>query len=147
MRKFVNKLNRFCEELHSKYLINSGGCCFVAYLIAKELYKRNIKYKVVIGSYDKQLPSLELRHNIKNNYGFPCNEYVACHYWIKIGKYEINKMPKKDYIISQCACIKSEHLYNLYLSGDWNDEYDTSNNDIIECKIYDFFRNYSNLLN
>ena len=37
--ELVNELNKFFENLNYKYKINYGGCCYVAYLIARELEK------------------------------------------------------------------------------------------------------------
>lgn len=41
----INAVAATCEE---KFNINSGGCCYFAYLVARELDKRKIKYKLAI---------------------------------------------------------------------------------------------------
>ena len=54
MRSIKGTLLSISEKItplkNSKY-INSGGCAYFAYLIAEQLSKRNIKYKIVISDY------------------------------------------------------------------------------------------------
>ena len=49
---FIDKLNKLCKKLDLEYKINKGGCCFIAYLISKQLEKLNIPYELVV--YDDE---------------------------------------------------------------------------------------------
>lgn len=44
---FFDELNSLLEDLDSKYDINWGGCCYIAYLLAKEFDALKIKYKFI----------------------------------------------------------------------------------------------------
>lgn len=67
----INKLNRFLENLDSTYNINSGGCFYVAYLIARELDNLGIKYTVVDWHENSKLNKYSLYHRslkVDNDY-------------------------------------------------------------------------------
>lgn len=51
IHNLVKELNLLCNELQEKYVINFGGCCYLAYLISTELEKLGIKYDLVIQDY------------------------------------------------------------------------------------------------
>ena len=55
IKDLVNKLNKFLERLDGTYNINSGGCFYVAYLIARELDRLGINYTVVEWHEDSRL--------------------------------------------------------------------------------------------
>ena len=61
-KDFIGKLNNFLKDLDSTYNINSGGCFYVAYLIARELYKRGINYTVVDWHEDSRLNVYSVYH-------------------------------------------------------------------------------------
>ena len=46
--RLLRNLNSLCKFLDDTYDVNSGGCCFLASLIAKHLDKLNIKYNLVV---------------------------------------------------------------------------------------------------
>lgn len=73
IKDLVNKLNKFLERLDGTYNINSGGCFYVAYLIARELDRLGINYTVVDWHEDNRL-----------------NEYSMYHRSLKVGSYYIN---------------------------------------------------------
>ena len=73
IKDLVNKLNKFLERLDGTYNINSGGCFYVAYLIARELDRLGINYTVVEWHEDSRL-----------------NEYSMYHRSLKVGSYYIN---------------------------------------------------------
>lgn len=73
IKDLVNKLNKFLERLDATYNINSGGCFYVAYLIARELDRLGINYTVVEWHEDSRL-----------------NEYSMYHRSLKVGSYYIN---------------------------------------------------------
>ena len=44
----VEELRELCSHLDDKYSVNSGGCMYLAYLIAKNLKKLGIEYSVLM---------------------------------------------------------------------------------------------------
>lgn len=58
----INELNKFLKRLDNEYNINSGGCFYVAYLIARELYKLGINYTVVDWHEDSRLDEYSMYH-------------------------------------------------------------------------------------
>ena len=48
MRDLISDLNNLCSYLDNWYEINSGACCYVAYLIARHLDKLNVGYKLIV---------------------------------------------------------------------------------------------------
>lgn len=58
----INELNKFLKRLDSVYNINSGGCFYVAYLIARELDDLGIDYTVVDWHEDSQLNEYSVYH-------------------------------------------------------------------------------------
>ena len=54
-KDLIYKLNTFLKILDSTCDINSGGCFYVAYLIAREFYKLGINYTVVDWHEDSRL--------------------------------------------------------------------------------------------
>lgn len=73
IKDLVNELNKFLEGLDNTYNINSGGCFYVAYLIARELDILGINYTIVDWYEDNRL-----------------NEYSVYHRSLKVGSYYIN---------------------------------------------------------
>ena len=62
IKDLINELNKFLKRLDNVYNINSGGCFYVAYLIARELYKLGINYKVVDWHEDSRLNEYSMYH-------------------------------------------------------------------------------------
>lgn len=58
----INELNKFLKRLDSVYNINSGGCFYVAYLIARELDDLGINYTVVDWHEDSRLNEYSVYH-------------------------------------------------------------------------------------
>ena len=71
-KDFIDKLNKFLKRLDNEYNINSGGCFYVAYLIARELYKLGINYTVVDWHEDSRLNEYSVYHRSLKVY----NSYV-----------------------------------------------------------------------
>ena len=42
----MQDLNQLCQLLNDDYNINRGGCCYITYLIAKNLDRLHIPYKL-----------------------------------------------------------------------------------------------------
>lgn len=117
-KKLFTKLNKLCLELDEKLNINSGGCCYVAAVIAEQLEIFNIPFKII--HYDR--------------YG--------CHYAIKVSDRYINR---GGYCKREINCYvnisSSKELFKIYDSEYWNDTYDTLNNDYVYEKIKELFNN------
>ncbi len=62
IKELINELNKFLKILDSKYNINSGGCFYVAYLIAREFDKLGIDYTVVDWHEDNRLNEYSMYH-------------------------------------------------------------------------------------
>ena len=58
----INELNKFLKRLDNMYNINSGGCFYVAYLIARELDNLGINYTVVDWHEDSRLNEYSMYH-------------------------------------------------------------------------------------
>ena len=58
----INELNKFLKRLDNAYNINSGGCFYVAYLIARELDDLGINYTVVDWHEDGRLNEYSMYH-------------------------------------------------------------------------------------
>lgn len=145
------ELNKLCKELQYEYSINSGGCCFVAFVIASNLYKLNIPYKFVICDNNKKCRKdilYELTNQVNNNYyekdsatgGECCN-----HYCLKIGSVYINGghyIEDSYYHKYNFKNITPDVIKWVYETGDWNDVYLTKYNNKILKIINNFFKDY-----
>lgn len=84
MKDLAAALRKLCMELDNKYDVNSGGCMYAAYMIAKNLKRLSIYYNVImwydafdepyhvsikIGNYDTN-PGHYFLHKSKKNIGF-----------------------------------------------------------------------------
>lgn len=148
LRKGLNKL---CRELHSNYGINSGGCCFIAFVIASHLYNLGIPYKFVICDSDKKCRKdilYELTNQVNNNYyerdsatGEGCCNHYCLHIeggYINGGYYTYNSYYHK-YSFKN---ITPDVINWVYETGDWNSWYRTEYNDEITKIINKFFKDY-----
>lgn len=62
IKDLINELNKFLKRLDNVYNINSGGCFYVAYLIARELDDLCINYTVVDWHEDSRLNEYSVYH-------------------------------------------------------------------------------------
>ena len=134
---FIDKLNKLCKKLDLEYKINKGGCCFIAYLISKQLEKLNIPYELVV--YDD-----EYRCDLDTD-SLTFDE-TANHYCIKILKQGIvnqGNCNDEDYNVYNVK-LNSNDLEYIYNNGSWNHMYDSKNNHTIENIINNFFMQFKN---
>lgn len=136
----IQELNILLENLDIKYDINSGGCCYVAYLVARNLEKLHIPYCLNIDcGCSKHLYSANSRETIlAGNTG-----KSAEHYYIRCYNKDINIgiTNNSDYIVSiSSRFLSSSNILKIYEEGSWNCLYNISNNKLIKNKIYEFFR-------
>ena len=131
----MNSIEFELDKLDREYNINSGGCCFVAYLLARELEKRHIRFKLRIYDYCLEGKKLEIRKAIKNRTYY--DDYSSCnHYALLIGEEVINVA---DYVDGdRCidlGCINSSDIKYLYDKGRWNKTYKPGDNKEVESLI------------
>lgn len=62
IKDLINELNKFLKILDNTYNINSGGCFYVAYLIARELDRLGVNYTVVDWHEDSRLDEYSMYH-------------------------------------------------------------------------------------
>lgn len=141
----IEKLSAYC---HDKYNINWGGCCYFAYLLARELEKIGVRYKLVIEddqSGFKRLKKLDVRNSIRNKQEC-CNGNTlssCCHYTLQIDGVIVNNEGCRnyyDYLI--VGCVKPEEIEWLYKVGSWNNCYKTRHNKIVEQLVVKTFKKY-----
>lgn len=127
----IKLLNSFLDYLNWRYDINSGGCCFVAYCVAKNLEDRHISFEVVINNErtkEKLTPDYCINNSISANHVFiKCSEG-----FINKGNYSV----KKNMFVK----LSSSELYNYYKSSQWNTYYKKRNNRSINQLINKFFK-------
>lgn len=139
-----HSLDQLCQCLDSLYSINSGGCCYVAYLIACHLDKLRIKYDLVIYDYkrkDEACINSEVQNMCLPN--SVTGKQTCEHYCISIsGGGVVNKgdvSSLKKYVVKG---ITSSNLKWIYRNGDWNKMYSRSNNRCVKGIINSFFSKY-----
>ena len=115
-RELYKSLENLCCEMRDSYSINSGGCCFVAAVIAEQLELNNISFQIAC-----------------------C--YDPTHFWIKAGGKYINR---DGYCKEELNSWNSEYLFNKYYSQNWNDYYNRRWNLIVKTRIRSLFLKYEN---
>lgn len=132
LKILAEKLNSFCNFLNDEYNINYGGCCYVAYCIAKLLSRDNIYFKLVVYEY------YDLEEKFK--------DVSESHYHYAISL--------EDIIINECDCEDNDDLYRVdyivkaseilshYKKRSWNSNYDCSKNNFIYKSIKSFYEDF-----
>lgn len=120
-RELFKEINAKCIELNNKYRINSGGCCYVAAVLAELLTQCDISYKVV--------------------YYFD----GGCHYYIKV----VDRYLNSDYCTKKSGIIRIydssyEDIYEKYYNNGWNDEYNIKYNGLVKISLMRIFNKYLN---
>lgn len=149
LNKLIYWLNRTCCQLDEDICINEGGCCYVAYVIAKLMCKYNIKdyYLSIINQSPKNSQFLE--YNIKNHIKKDINDSLVIkdgtcnHYFITINDKRINGCgkfwnSKKLYRIN--LSVKPKDILWIYRNGDWSDVYDKQYNLRVYNNIENVFK-------
>ena len=142
--KFVYKLKKLITFIDNTYNINEGGCCYLTYIIAKQLEKHNIPYLVGITSYgDFDISEIKSNINKRSRNGvFSFDDYGCNHISIKIGHLDVNVI--EDIHNVEYINLTSKDLHWLYNKGlknsDWNTTYNTDNNQIISKFINVLFQ-------
>lgn len=132
-KEFISeKLNNLCNYLDESYYINSGGCCYVSYLVAKLLQSDGFEFNLLIWSRESLPEKFESLK--RGNY----------HYAIQLGNNTINgdmmdedleeRLYKKSYSHVEYSKILS-HYNKICKIDDWNDTYDKSLNSFISKMV------------
>lgn len=112
-------INEILSDMNNRYHFNSGGCCYVAYLIAKELERLNEPFKLVIQSSSQK----------GNHYCIACNRFGT-----------IN--PLMEYVSQVKFRASSETIKKIYADNEWSLKYDTCNNKLLKDEINRLFSIY-----
>lgn len=148
LRKLVDSLNLFCDCLNSSYDINCGGCCFLAYVLAKHFDKIGIKYDLVVfnDSTKNQQSITEEITNFRSNTCSPdsiTGRNTCIHYCLQVdGIGMINA--NSDYCLFKYDIkgINSKNICWIYKTGSWNQIYDVKHNKTVDNILKHFFKEY-----
>ena len=142
----INAVAATCEE---KFNINSGGCCYFAYLVARELDKRKIKYKLAIEdwTFSKKFCKtnrLKARKALKSRQSYvDVNSLVNCnHFTLMVGGKLVNNESSWGSEVILISYVNSEDIDWNYKAGRWNDFYKRKNNPIVERMVIKAFNEY-----
>ena len=142
LEPILKKLSQLCSDLDRWYDINRGGCCYVAYLIAANLWNLKIKYKLVLCDRYKTCKALKMRRDINS---LRLSNYSFNHYFIEVDGFPINMgyfnkevcyQSKASYI--NPFCIGKIYTYFKKRDG-WNEIYKPHHNPIVKDTINKFF--------
>lgn len=111
-------LSSISKQLTEFRCLNSGGCCYIAYLIAKQLESRKIPFSVIFEHSEQSLKSAYIRQANNTNKGLG-----VTHVLLRIdGVYYDSDGIKgsrmhKDKIVFNW---NSKQLHNFWMNGRWN---------------------------
>lgn len=148
VHKLVESLNNLCDALIDQYGINYGGCCYVAYEIAKHLDRFHIDYELRILN-DYPLDQERINREVQNKhrgvgFGSVTGENTCCHYYLVIkGGGPVNRGSPcagcRTYVITG---INHRNLNWIYRTSHWNFVYKKENNKLIKKIISLHFKQY-----
>lgn len=142
----LKSLNTLCKSLDYTYDINSGGCCFLAAIIAQHLDKLGLAYDLVICDYfKKDQVSIEYEiitcHRNKGLSKSITGRNTCSHYCLNLkGAGIINGL--KDvyqYLIPE---VSYKNIRWVYKRGIWNTRYEVRHNKTIKNIVKEFFKEY-----
>ena len=129
----VNELCKKINEYVYKYDLFAGGCCYAAYVLAKNLKQLGIEYKTVLYQYDDILNETNFNNAI-NGKGV---SHVAIEVEIGIKRYTIGdcsgilrffNYSGYRFKIKKYTGISPEEIIEGYRNNKWNDKYNTRHN-------------------
>lgn len=129
--KILNNISDQIKKIENSDSINYGGCCYFAYLIAKQLKKRNIPYLTVLDTYSSK-KTLNDRANNRIKIGNGC-----AHVLIKVGnKYYdssgFDSFNRPTYETIKYLMWEPKLIMGFYKNNTWNP---TFKNDISNYKM------------
>lgn len=118
----LEKISKQIGSIEDSWYINRGGCCYYAYLIARQLAKRNIPYLLVIEDPWESTRALNNKaYNTLKRKGSGCKHVV-----LKIGSklYDSDGLKHEDednaYEFFMWA---PKNIRNYYKNNRWNDSF------------------------
>ena len=121
MEFLIKKLNYLASELDRRYSMNSGGCCYFAYLIAEWLEAYDIEYRFIIQD-DGLIDGVSGKHY--------CLQIMP-------SKLFINKLSKYSHI--KTTQLTSSQIFSYYRKSNWSEKYDICNNAVVKKAIDNIF--------
>ena len=129
LKLLSENLNHLCHFLDEVYDINSGGCCYIAGLIAKLLEDDNVGFSVIVYECD-----------CEDFYDLDCSQY---HYAITFNTDIINADDYDEVEYSSFDNVSSKDLFEHYQECCWNEQYNPGNNKFIKDTIKTFYGNFT----
>lgn len=138
--QLARRLNSLCKKLNKSFSINYGGCCYVAYCIARLLEKDNFNFSLIV---------FDSKHELKKFVELSELPEPMDHYAIIIEaddvSSDINCYEDNYDNFYQDFKVSSEDILNYYLNNKWNSCYNPINNiyvkSLIELVYNEFINN------
>ncbi len=134
--ELVSKLNKLCKNLHEKYDINYGGCCYIAYCIARICEYLEFEFNLIVFDDEYDLDEYEELNDLP----------TMSHYAIMLDDSEDGEIINCEdhwfnhYYKRRYFKVKSRDILKYYLTHEpWNKRYNTKNNSSIRLIIEDFY--------
>ena len=111
-------LRSIANQLTSFDYINSGGCCYIAYLLAKQLERRKIPFKVIFEHPEKTSKSVYISQskNLTRGLGVsPVFLRIYDVYYDSTG-FKGTRMHTDKLVLDW----NSKQLHNFWMNGRWN---------------------------
>lgn len=148
----LKSLNSLCKFLDDTYNVNSGGCCFLAAVIAKHLDKLGLNYDLVIYDYyEKDQASIEHEvialHKNKDISKSVTGRHSCSHYCLNLIGAGIINDDDDNYHQYFIPDVSYKNIYWIYKRGSWNDCYEVRHNKTIKNIVKEFFKEYEKVPN
>lgn len=148
VHKLVENLNELCDALIDEFDINCGGCCYVAYEIAKHLDRFHIDYELHIAN-DCPLNQEKINKEVRSKrqgvgFGSVTGDFTCCHYFLAVkgGGLVNGGNPYDGHRIYVITGINHRNLNWIYRNSCWNSVYKRKNNKLIKKIISLHFKQY-----
>lgn len=116
----AERLNNLCKFLDEEYEINAGGCCYIAYCLARLLSKDKFKFSVIV--YED--------YELEDKFSEISEDHY--HYAIGIGNYIINSCGcDEDFCRNIYYNVRASEILNHYKNNSWNECYNSTKNKFI----------------
>lgn len=133
------KINSLCDCLNTIYHTNSGGCCYIAYIVAEILEKEEIPFEVLVSDprYDEGGYPDDFK-DLNDSVYHICLEAkpIKDTYRINVGHYD------GEYYFHYTN-VAALDIYNFYKDNTWNSFYEIAKNKFIKYVINLIYDNFS----
>ena len=133
-KEIATHLDELCSFLDKAYNINNGGCCWVAYCIAKMLYNSGFRIDIGIISYDSEI-DVENIKELDESYS---------HYYVILNGIPINISDFEESNSYVLQDVNPNDILEHYKSEEWCCNYDHRKNSIVYKMLKTY---YFDLLN